>query len=78
MKTHISNEAKVTIDKWKEYSPLEKHFQNLFRKPSGKKGNNFPEMHRVIMNLKECLRGVHHHVIVLQDYLNKYCSTVST
>ena len=34
---------------------------------------NFPELHRVIMNLKSWLRGVHHHVEDLQDYLNEYC-----
>ena len=33
---------------------------------SGKKGENFPEMHRVIMNFKSWLRGMHHHVVDLQ------------
>lgn len=73
MKTHISQGAQVTTDKWTGYSPLEKDFRNLVRKPSGKKGSNFPELHRVIMNLKGWLRGIHHHVDDLQDYLNEYC-----
>ena len=39
---------------------------------SGKKGENFPEMHRVIMNFKGWLRGMHHYVGDLQDYINEY------
>jgi hypothetical protein len=39
---------------------------------SGKKGENFPELHRVIMNFKGWLRGMHHHVGDLQDYINEY------
>lgn len=73
MKTHISSDAKVTTDKWTGYSPLEKDFENMVRIPSGKKGSNFPELHRVIMNLKSWLRGVHHHVNDLQAYLDEYC-----
>ena len=38
---------------------------------SGKKGENFPELHRVIMNFKGWLRGMHHHVGDLQDYINE-------
>ena len=52
MKHHIDLKANVTTDKWTGYLPLEKEFENLKRIPSGKKGRNFPEMHRVIMNLK--------------------------
>ncbi|HBH22296.1 MAG TPA: IS1595 family transposase, partial [Cytophagales bacterium] len=48
-------------------------FENLTRVASGNKGSNFPELHRVVMNLKSWLRGVHHHVNDLQDYLNEYC-----
>jgi len=39
----------------------------------GGKGGNFPELHCVVMNLRSWLRGVHHHVNDLQDYLNEYC-----
>jgi len=73
MKDHIATGAKVTTDQWTGYGPLAKTFENLVRIPSGKKGNNFPELHRVVMNLKGWLRGMHHHVGYLQDYLDEYC-----
>ena len=73
MKQHISLEAKITTDSWTGYKPLKKEFENLKQIYSGKKGENFPEMHRVIMLLKSWLRGIYHHVHDLQDYLNEYC-----
>jgi hypothetical protein len=73
MKDHISTDARVTTDKWTGYGPLRKDFANLVQVPSGKKGSNFPELHRTIMNLKGWLRGMHHHVWNLQDYLDEYC-----
>ncbi len=73
MKDHIATGAKVTTDQWTGYGPLAKTFENLVRIPSGKKGGNFPELHRVVMNLKGWLRGMHHHVEHLQDYLDEYC-----
>lgn len=73
MRSHIAPTAKVITDQWTGYAPLENEFTNLKRIPSGKKGYNFPEMHRAIMNLKGWLRGVHHHVDDLQAYLDEYC-----
>jgi transposase-like protein len=73
MRDHIDKGAKVTTDRWTGYAPLEKEFANLVRIPSGKKGSNFPELHRVIMNMKGWLRGMHHHVGDLQAYLDEYC-----
>ena len=73
MKYHINPSANIKTDLWTGYKPLEKDFENLVRIPSGKKGENFPEMHRAIMNLKEWLRGMHHQVRDLQDYLDEYC-----
>lgn len=73
MRDHISTKANVTTDKWTGYQPLKKDFKNLVQIYSGDKGGNFPELHRVIMNLKGWLRGVHHHVWDLQDYLDEYC-----
>ena len=73
MKDHIASEAKITTDKWTGYQPLKKDFKNLTQIYSGDKGGNFPELHRVIMNLKGWLRGVHHHVWDLQDYIDEYC-----
>lgn len=73
MKSHIDPDAHITTDKWSGYQPLKKDFKNLKQIYSGDKGGNFPELHRVIMNLKGWLRGTHHHVKDLQDYLNEYC-----
>lgn len=73
MRDHIDPEAKVTTDKWAGYSPLKEEFQNLEQIYSGHKGGNFPELHRAIMGVKSWLRGMHHHVEHLQDYLNEYC-----
>ena len=73
MKDPIDKSAKVTTDQWTGYGPLAKTFENLVRIPSGKKGGNFYELHRAIMNLKGWLRGMHHHVEHLQDYLDEYC-----
>ena len=73
MKDHIEPDTKITTDKWNGYSPLKKEFKNLKQIYSGEKGGNFPELHRVIMNLKGWLRGNHHSVKDLQDYLDEYC-----
>ena len=73
MKDHIASTAKITTDGWTGYTPLKENFENLKQIPSGKKGSNFPEMHRVIMGLKSWLRGMHHHVWDLQTYLDEYC-----
>ena len=45
---------------------------NLKQIPSGKKGENFPDMHRSIMLFKAWLRGTHHAVDHLQAYLDEY------
>ena len=73
MKDHIEKKAKITTDQWTRYAPLEKYFENLIRIPSGKKGENFPDLHRAIMNLKGWLRCMHHHVVDLQDCLDEHC-----
>ena len=39
---------------------------------SGKKGENFNDMHRVIMMFKGWMRGMHHSVDHLQGYLDEY------
>jgi transposase-like protein len=73
MKHHIAPTARVTTDQWTGYAPLGKDFGNMLHIPSGKKGSNFPELHRAVMNLKGWLRGIHHHVKDLQAYLDEYC-----
>ena len=70
---HISPQAKITTDEWKGYSPFKEDFPNLEQIPSGKKGKNFPDMHRAIMMFKAWLRGIHHSVKHLQAYLDEYC-----
>lgn len=71
-RNHISQSAKVKTDKWKGYTPLMKNYPFLEQIESGKKGSNFGDMHRIIMMIKAWLRGVHHSVKHLQDYLNAY------
>ena len=73
MRDHIHLDAEVSTDKWTGYIPLLKEFKNMTQYYSGEKGGNFPEIHRVIMTMKSWLRGVHHHVTDLQDYLDEYC-----
>ena len=52
MRSTIKKEAKITTDEWTGYKPLDKEFENMNHIKSGKKGENFPELHRVIMNFK--------------------------
>ena len=73
MEGHIGSNTDITTDKWTGYQPLKNTFMNLDQIYSGDKGGNFPELHRVVMNLKRWLRSVHGHVNDLQDYLNEYC-----
>ncbi|MFY0602263.1 MAG: IS1595 family transposase, partial [Cyclobacteriaceae bacterium] len=70
---HIDQDAKITTDEWKGYTPFKADFPNLEQIPSGKKGIHFPDMHRAIMMLKAWLRGTHHSVKHLQGYLDEYC-----
>ena len=72
MEQKITKDASITTDEWTGYKPLDKVFPNMKHIKSGKKGENFPEMHRVIMNFKGWLRGMHHYVGDLQDYINEY------
>ena len=61
-KDHIDLNATIKTDKWPGYRPLQNEYPNLTRIKSGKKGNNFPDMHRAIMMFKAWLRGTHHAV----------------
>ena len=72
MKANITSDANVKTDKWSGYKPLKKDFVNLSQVSSGKKGENFPDLHRVIMGFKGWLRGMHHHATHLQAYINEY------
>jgi hypothetical protein len=72
IRSTIKKEAKITTDECTGYKPLEEEFENRTHIKSGKKGENFPELHRVIMNFKGWLRGLHHQVKNLQDHINEY------
>jgi|GEM_PF-5108296 len=48
VKVNHMHRMKVTTDQWTGYGPLGKDFTNLVQIPSGKKGSNFPELHRTI------------------------------
>lgn len=72
MKSSIELDAEIKTDEWSGYKPLKKDFVNLTQVPSGKKGECFPDMHRVIMGFKGWLRGMHHHAERLQSYINEY------
>ena len=72
MKDHFNSDAKVKTDCWSGYNGMEAYFPNLAREKSGKKGENFKQMHRVIMMFKAWLRGTHYAVMNLQPYINEY------
>lgn len=72
MKDHIDKDAEVRTDGWSGYKGMEAHFPKLVREKSGKKGENFKQMHRAIMMFKAWLRGTHHSVTNLQPYINEY------
>lgn len=73
MKDTIEPGTEIKTDEWTGYKPLKKDFANLRQVPSGKKGDNFPDLHRVIMGFKGWLRGMHHRVENLQAYIDEYC-----
>lgn len=72
MKDHISKDADIRTDKWSGYAGLSEEFPKLKQEKSKKKGKNFNEMHRSIMNFKGWLRGMHHSVTYLQSYIDEY------
>lgn len=69
----ITKHAHIKTDKWRGYQPLLRDFENLVQVKSGKKGANFPDLHRTIMGFKGWLRGMHHQVQNLQAYIDEYC-----
>ena len=68
----VEANAQIKTDVWTGYKPLAKEFVNLVQVPSGKKGENFPDLHRVIMGFKGWLRGMHHHAELLQSYVDEF------
>lgn len=72
MRDTVEANAQIKTDVWTGYKPLAKDFSNLTQVPSGKKGENFPDLHRVIMGFKGWLRGMHHHAELLQPYVDEF------
>ena len=72
MRENIELNAQIKTDEWTGYTPLKKDFANMIQVSSGKKGKNFPDLHRVIMGFKGWLRGIHHHAKHLQAYIDEY------
>lgn len=72
MRSVIEPSAQIKTDQWQGYKPLKGEFEGLEQIPSGKKGGNFPELHRAIMGFKSWLRGIHHSVEHLQAYIDEY------
>ncbi len=73
MKENIKHSANIKTDEWIGSKPLKEDFSNLAQIKSGKKVNNFPELHRSIMSFKGWLRGMDHKVNHLQAYIDEYC-----
>lgn len=72
LEKHIAPKAEIKTDKWRGYTPLIKDFPNLTQIKSDN-GKNFPLIHRQIMMFKAWLRGIHHHCMHLQNYLDEFC-----
>ena len=72
-KSYIAINSMIITDKWNGYKPLLKDYLNMKQIPSSN-GNNFPDLHIHIMNLKGWLRGIHHHCSRehLQGYLDEF------
>lgn len=68
----ISKDAKIKTDKWTGYLPIIEDFNIEQIKSKG--GENFNEMHNLVMLIKSWIRGIHHHVSKehINGYLNEY------
>jgi hypothetical protein len=73
LRKYVSKDATIVTDEWRGYLPLVKEFKNLEQVPS-KSRKNFKDLHIHIMNIKEWLRGIHHHCSKerIQNYLDQY------
>lgn len=74
---HISTSAKIVTDKWRGYSPLKKVY-NIEQRFS-KNGQNFKELHIIIMQLKSWLRAIPTHVSKwhIQAYFDEFCFRIN-
>ena len=69
--SHISNDAKITTDKWKGYQPLKKDY-NINQVKSNI--SDFFQINTIIHQLKAGLRSVYSwmHEEHIEKYLNEY------
>lgn len=69
---HIDRKSKIITDKWSGYNPLKSEYN--IEQILSKEGKNFPELHILIMNIKNWIRGIHHQISKkhLQKYLNEF------
>ena len=74
---HISDSAKIVTDKWRGYEPLKSSY-NIEQKPSNG-GENFKELHIVIMQIKSWLRAIPTHVSKwhIQSYFDEFCFRIN-
>lgn len=70
---HIDKNAQVITDGFKTYLTLQTEYPNTDQKLSSK-GQNFLELHYHIFNLKNWIRGIHHHCSAkyFSQYLNEF------
>ena len=69
---YIDPQANIRTDGWATYQTFKGKYPKLKQEKSENKGGNFNDIHRVIMMFKAWLRGMHHSVMHLQDYLDEY------
>jgi|688.fasta_scaffold1028589_1 hypothetical protein len=55
------------------FSPLKEEYK--INQVESKNGANFPCIHNLILNIKTCIRGTHHHISAnhVAKYLNEFC-----
>lgn len=66
---HICKSAKIRTDKWAGYLPVKKAF-TLLEQEKSDGGGNFEILHIHIMNIKNWIRGIHHHLS--ENYIKRY------
>jgi hypothetical protein len=69
----IDQQATIHSDQWASYPKAVDGRTHIAEKSD--KGSNFPLLHRLIFNIKNWLRGIHHSVSAehLQNYLDEFC-----
>jgi hypothetical protein len=68
LQKNIDEEARVKTDKRRGYLPLKK--THNIEQVASEIGTNFPELHILILNLKNWIRGIHHKIS--KNYFKRY------